>query len=152
MEENNNNHCVRKIRKIIIWTPRKYEPKDDVSPKEIDLLLHSLLAEESKGTCPSCGAGARKVMWCHTPEERDGQRSIKPKVKVKIRKVKAYKKPEIEESFISEVCPHCDEENTFIWDVTKDGMMAFCPHCGKPMLICSMCEDQRCGKCPYEEE
>ena len=152
MKENNNNHCTSKIRRIIIRVPKEHTQKVEVNEDIMNALLHSLFEEELKGTRPSCGVGARKVMWCHTHKEHDGHRSINPqKAKVKIRKIKAYKKPETKESFISEICPHCDAENTFLWDVTNDVKTPFCAHCGNPMRICSICEDQRCGKCPYEE-
>lgn len=50
---------------------------------------------------------------------------------------------------ISEVCPCCDRENTFVdWDLEAYGMSAFCPVCGAEMVLCSMCE----GTCDWDTE
>lgn len=55
---------------------------------------------------------------------------------------------------ITEVCPHCEAENTMEWDVEKNGYEAFCPHCGSKMMICSECmaaKDNECGKCDWDK-
>lgn len=47
-------------------------------------------------------------------------------------------------SLVTEQCPECGEENTFAWNVTKQGYHVFCPNCGSPMMLCSECmEDYR---------
>lgn len=61
------------------------------------------------------------------------------------------------ENYIVEYCSFCNTENEIRWDVETEGYEAFCPHCGKKMMICSEClrasdnELQTCdwfdGKC-----
>lgn len=55
---------------------------------------------------------------------------------------------------VTEVCPHCSAENTFVWDVESDGYTTFCPHCGGKMMLCDMCrhsDDNTIGKCDWCE-
>ncbi|MBR1823282.1 MAG: hypothetical protein IJ779_03495 [Ruminococcus sp.] len=40
---------------------------------------------------------------------------------------------------VIEVCPHCDNEVWLFWDVEADGLHAFCPYCGKRLMLCSEC-------------
>lgn len=40
---------------------------------------------------------------------------------------------------VTEICPHCEAENTMVWDVKRDGYEAFCSHCGKKMMLCDEC-------------
>ena len=37
---------------------------------------------------------------------------------------------------IVEYCSECDTENEFRWDVEIDGYKAYCPHCGKALMLC----------------
>ena len=46
-----------------------------------------------------------------------------------------------EEATFTEVCPECGIENTFEWDVQKEGLEAYCPHCGVHMMLCSECRE-----------
>lgn len=51
----------------------------------------------------------------------------------------------------TEMCPHCQNEVTVQWNVEKDGYELYCPYCGFPVMLCSMC-DARDGKvCDWEE-
>lgn len=51
----------------------------------------------------------------------------------------------------TEMCPHCQNEVTVQWNVEKDGYELYCPYCGFPIMLCSMC-DARDGKvCDWEE-
>lgn len=53
----------------------------------------------------------------------------------------------------AEFCPHCGHENVFLWDVRSGGYIFRCLRCGKPVLLCSVCEkaenecDWHGGKC-----
>lgn len=40
---------------------------------------------------------------------------------------------------VVEVCPHCDSENEIVWDVETMGYKAYCPVCGKQMMLCDEC-------------
>lgn len=61
--------------------------------------------------------------------------------KVRVRRVKAAVGSKLPESGteVSEVCPHCERENTFVWDVEREGFKAFCPGCGERLMLCSEC-------------
>ena len=45
---------------------------------------------------------------------------------------------------IVEMCPNCETEVAVWWDIQKDGYQIFCPYCGKPMMLCSMCDRSPC--------
>lgn len=52
---------------------------------------------------------------------------------------------------VTEMCPHCQNEVTVQWDVENDGYELYCPYCGFPIMLCSMC-DARDGKvCDWAE-
>ena len=56
---------------------------------------------------------------------------------------------------IVEWCPHCDTENNFKWDITKDGYVSKCTGCGKPLMLCDECmnaDDNTRNKCDWEKE
>ena len=40
---------------------------------------------------------------------------------------------------VVEVCAWCGVENEMVWDVDVLGYEAFCPVCGKPMMLCDEC-------------
>lgn len=56
---------------------------------------------------------------------------------------------------ITEWCSKCGMENTIEgWDVEKEGLTAYCPHCGSLMMLCSECErqcswDSQSSRCQY---
>lgn len=55
--------------------------------------------------------------------------------------------------YITELCGMCGSENTLEWDVEEEGYKAFCPRCGKEMMLCDACmhsEDNLEMKCPVE--
>lgn len=45
---------------------------------------------------------------------------------------------------VTEVCPHCEEEITMIWDTETMGFHAFCPACGKRLMLCDECQHTVC--------
>lgn len=57
--------------------------------------------------------------------------------------------------WVSEVCPECDNENTFVWDVSTQGYKAHCLSCGADMMLCDACshaEDNlnvSCNNCDW---
>ena len=40
---------------------------------------------------------------------------------------------------VTEYCSECETENTMVWDVKTEGYKAYCPHCGKVMMLCDAC-------------
>ena len=53
---------------------------------------------------------------------------------------------------IVEMCPHCENEAALHWDVEKDGYEAYCPYCGFPIMMCSVCDARDGAVCDWEEE
>lgn len=57
---------------------------------------------------------------------------------------------------VTECCPHCDREITVSWDVEQDGYQIFCPNCGEPIMLCSMCDREPCdwteNGCKYSDD
>lgn len=52
---------------------------------------------------------------------------------------------------VTEVCPNCESEVTMLWNVHEDGYKAFCPHCGKRLMLCDECLHRDGGeKCDYD--
>ena len=59
------------------------------------------------------------------------------------------------EHIVTEVCPHCEAEVEMRWNVAADGYKAFCPHCGKRLMLCDACqhpEDKCVENCDYSSE
>ena len=53
---------------------------------------------------------------------------------------------------VTETCPHCGTEVEMIWNVEADGYKAFCPYCGKRLMLCDECQHpngEYCGDCDY---
>lgn len=54
-----------------------------------------------------------------------------------------------------EICPFCEGENIYPnWDVTTQGYVAVCQHCGEQIMLCDECrhaEDNREGRCDWHE-
>lgn len=57
---------------------------------------------------------------------------------------------------VTEYCPECETEVTMQWDVKALGYKAFCPHCGKRLMLCSECRHRKDGgfmyDCDYDSE
>lgn len=57
---------------------------------------------------------------------------------------------------VTEYCPHCDREITVSWNVEQDGYQIFCPNCGEPIMLCSMCDREPCdwteNGCKYSDD
>lgn len=53
---------------------------------------------------------------------------------------------------IVEQCPHCENEVMLHWDVEKDGYEVYCPYCGFPIMLCSMCDVRDGTVCDWREE
>ena len=41
---------------------------------------------------------------------------------------------------IVEQCPYCNNEVALHWDIEKDGYEVYCPYCGEPVMLCSICD------------
>ena len=72
-------------------------------------------------------------------------RTFSPRSKCKVVKVKARKDSRTEEpvdrKLISKVCPNCNHEVAFKWDVNNDGAIAFCPYCAHPIHFYNVCNE-----------
>lgn len=59
--------------------------------------------------------------------------------------------------WVSEGCPECGCENTFVWDVKTMGYKVHCPSCGAEMMLCDACAhaddnlQSDCHKCDWEQ-
>jgi hypothetical protein len=49
-----------------------------------------------------------------------------------------------------EYCPYCEHINEIVWD--GKSRTAVCENCHQAILLCSICEVENCGNCPYEKE
>lgn len=52
---------------------------------------------------------------------------------------------------IEEYCPFCESEFGVFWDVEEDGYRVYCPYCGKPNALCSMCDARDGAPCDWQE-
>lgn len=48
-------------------------------------------------------------------------------------------------SWVIEVCPNCGSEINMEWDVGTSGYKAFCPVCGKRLMLCDECLHREYG-------
>ena len=54
---------------------------------------------------------------------------------------------------VVELCPHCENEILFGWNVEEFGYAAYCPVCGKRLMLCSECQRGGGSKpCDYDSE
>lgn len=52
---------------------------------------------------------------------------------------------------VTEVCPHCENEIEMRWNTDKMGFKAFCPVCGKQLMLCDECRHtEGHGPCDYD--
>ena len=64
-----------------------------------------------------------------------------------------------EQYTVTEVCPNCSNEVTMTWNTAEDGYRAFCPYCGKRLMLCDECRHSEldkhgnaCGVCNYDSK
>ena len=61
--------------------------------------------------------------------------------------------PENNRTFmVVEVCPHCMSEIEMRWNTDTQGFKAFCPVCGKRLMLCDECLHTQDGDCDYDSE
>ena len=55
---------------------------------------------------------------------------------------------------VTEVCPHCENEIELRWDTDARGFKAFCPVCGKRLMLCDECRHipGGAGICDYSSQ
>lgn len=90
--------------------------------------------------------GATPKVKVYTDKE---YKAIYKRIEQEMKEKKPHKADNsIPDTEITEFCPHCDTEVTMNWDVEERGYVAFCPVCGKRMMLCSMCD----GNCNWNAE
>lgn len=61
-----------------------------------------------------------------------------------------------ENKTVVELCAHCGCEIEMQWDVEERGLKAFCPACGKVLMLCDECmhreREHYCGKCDEQSK
>lgn len=60
----------------------------------------------------------------------------------------------LDEYEVTEMCPHCENEITMIWDVQNNGYKAYCPVCGERLMLCDECQHRGAygSGCDYNSE
>lgn len=53
---------------------------------------------------------------------------------------------------ITETCPHCESEVEMVWNTEALGYKAFCPVCGKRLMLCDECRHSGGANCDYNGE
>lgn len=53
---------------------------------------------------------------------------------------------------ITETCPHCENEVEMFWNMDERGFKAFCPVCGKRLMLCDECLHTGKGQCDYNND
>lgn len=49
---------------------------------------------------------------------------------------------------VTEMCPHCESEIQMHWNTDERGFKAFCPVCGKRLMLCDECRHTCDDECP----
>lgn len=53
---------------------------------------------------------------------------------------------------VTETCPHCESEIEMLWNTDERGFKAFCPVCGKRLMLCDECLHTGKGQCDYSND
>lgn len=55
---------------------------------------------------------------------------------------------------VTEMCPHCEREvEIHGWDTDSDGFKAYCPYCGKRLMLCDEClHSETAAGCDYNSK
>lgn len=59
------------------------------------------------------------------------------------------------DGYETEVCPHCSREVSIVWDINQDGFKAYCPFCGKRLMLCDACKHRNgdyYDDCDYDSD
>lgn len=66
---------------------------------------------------------------------------------------KAYlEKDEPRTYIVTEACPHCGSEIEMVWNTDAHGYKAFCPVCGKRLMLCDERQHSGTGDCDYSRD
>lgn len=55
-------------------------------------------------------------------------------------------------NIVTELCPHCEREVEMVWNTDAHGYKAFCPVCGKRLMLCDECQHSGTGDCDYSRD
>lgn len=54
---------------------------------------------------------------------------------------------------VTEMCPHCESEVEMRWNTDAMGFRAFCPVCGKRLMLCDECRHtEEPTRCDYDSK
>ncbi len=53
---------------------------------------------------------------------------------------------------VTEMCPHCESEVEMRWNTDTMGFKAFCPVCGKKLMLCDECRHVDFDQCGYDSD
>ncbi len=45
----------------------------------------------------------------------------------------------LEDGYVVEWCDNCNTQVTMLWNPAADGLAAYCPFCGRELLLCDSC-------------
>lgn len=71
--------------------------------------------------------------------ERNHMIEVERRKAAEARAEKALERAKIQAFVVTEYCPHCDKEQSLLWDAGKDGYEIYCPTCGEKIMLCSVC-------------
>lgn len=66
--------------------------------------------------------------------------------------VRMQDEPEPRTYIVTETCPHCESEIEMVWNTEERGFKAFCPVCGKRLMLCDECLHTGKGRCDYSND
>nr|DAU71498.1 MAG TPA: putative cytoplasmic protein [Caudoviricetes sp.] len=78
---------------------------------------------------------------CKSCAKADVCRYYEPKSTAACRHYAEQEMTNADSKLVHECCQNCDSEISMEWDVPKQGFKAFCPVCGKVLMLCTECLD-----------
>ena len=118
--------------------------------QELFRFIYDLIAGNTKWDCSGTMMVDMEGVHYHVDESFGIYKTVHDQVKG-IRDGSDKPSSNEDENFVeyAEHCPHCDDESWGKIDI-RVGLIDHCTECGKPILVCSMCDDcgEGCINCP----